>query len=61
MMSTQPEPSEPAQPLGALEHGNGVDLSLIRWMLGLSPEERLAVLQGFTDSAAELMNARPST
>jgi hypothetical protein len=30
------------------------DASLIRWMLALSPEERLAVLQGFVDSAIEL-------
>ncbi|GEM_PF-1979394 len=30
------------------------DTSLIRWMLSLSPEARLAVLQGFVDSAAEL-------
>ena len=35
-----------------------VDLSLIRWMLSLSPEERLAVLQGFVDSATELRNGR---
>lgn len=34
------------------------DASLIRWMLSLSPEERLAVLQGFVDSAAELRNDR---
>jgi hypothetical protein len=31
---------------------DGVDVSLIRWMLSLSAEERLAVLQGFTDSVA---------
>jgi hypothetical protein len=34
------------------------DGSLIRWMLGLSPEERLAVLQGFVDSAMELRDGR---
>jgi hypothetical protein len=33
---------------------DGVDVTLIRWMLSLSPEERLAVLQGFVDSVAEL-------
>jgi len=33
---------------------DGVDVSLIRWMIGLSPSERLDVLQGFADSAAEL-------
>lgn len=33
---------------------DGVDVSLIRWLLGLSPEERLAALQGFVDSVCEL-------
>lgn len=37
--------------------GDG-DASLIRWMLALSPEERLAVLQGFVDSAIELRDGR---
>lgn len=36
---------------------DGVDVTLIRWMLSLTPEERLAVLQGFVDSAAELSGA----
>jgi hypothetical protein len=31
-----------------------VDVSLIRWMLSLSVEGRLAVLQGFVDSVIEL-------
>jgi hypothetical protein len=30
------------------------DDSLVRWMLGLSPAERLQVLQGFVDSISEL-------
>ena len=33
---------------------DGMDVTLIRWMLSLTPEERLAVLQGFTDSVDEL-------
>ncbi len=33
---------------------DGVDVTLIRWMLSLSPEERLDVLQGFADSVAEM-------
>jgi hypothetical protein len=33
---------------------SGVDLSLIRWMLSLSPTERLEALQGFVDSVAAL-------
>jgi hypothetical protein len=34
------------------------DLSLILWMLSLTPEERLQVLQGFVDSVGELRDAR---
>jgi hypothetical protein len=33
---------------------DGVDVSLIRWMLSLTADERLAVLQGFVDSVAAL-------
>jgi len=33
---------------------DGVDLTLIRWMLSLTPAERLAVLQGFVDSVMEI-------
>jgi hypothetical protein len=40
---------------------DGVDVTLIRWMLSLSPEERLAVLQGFVDSVAELTHDPPAT
>ena len=32
------------------------DASIVRWMLGLTPEERLDVLQGFVDSVAALRN-----
>ena len=28
---------------------DGVDVTLIRWMLSLTPAERLAVLEDFTD------------
>jgi hypothetical protein len=35
---------------------DGVDVSLIRWMLSLSADERLAVLQGFADSAAAVID-----
>jgi hypothetical protein len=40
---------------------DGVDVTLIRWMLSLSPDERLAVLQGFVDSVAELTHDSPAT
>jgi hypothetical protein len=32
----------------------GVDLSLIRWMLSLTPRQRLDVLQGFVNSVSVL-------
>jgi len=41
-------------PAPLIDADDGVDVTLIRWMLSLSPEERLAVLQGFADSVAEL-------
>jgi hypothetical protein len=40
---TEPEYSE-----------DGVDLSLIRWMLSLTPEERLQVLQRHVDAIQEM-------
>ena len=43
------------------EPDDGVDVTLIRWMLSLSIEERLAVLQGFTDSVVELTHDSPAT
>ena len=36
---------------------DGVDVTLIRWMLSLSPDERLAVLQGFVDSVVAMTDA----
>jgi hypothetical protein len=36
---------------------DGVDVSLIRWMLSLTADERLAVLQGFVDSVAAVRPA----
>jgi hypothetical protein len=38
------------------DHRNEVDgdAALVSWMLGLTPAERLAVLQGFVDSVSEL-------
>jgi len=38
---------------------DGVDVTLIRWMLSLSPEERLAVLQGFVDSIVAMSDEPP--
>jgi hypothetical protein len=33
---------------------DGIDLTLIRWMLSLTPAERLQVLQQFVDSVEEI-------
>lgn len=33
---------------------DGVDLTLIRWMLSLTPAERLDVLQGFVNAVIEI-------
>ena len=40
---------------------DGVDVSLIRWMLSLSADERLAVLQGFADSVAAVTDESTRT
>lgn len=40
----QPEPADPEY------DENGVDLTLIRWMLDMTPAERLAALQSFADA-----------
>jgi hypothetical protein len=45
----------PARPSGLGEND-----SLIRWMQGLSPAERLQVLQGFVDSVSELRRDQPA-
>jgi hypothetical protein len=45
-----PPPSPPA------ESPDGVDLTLIRWTLSLTPLERLELLQDWVDGLAELRN-----
>jgi hypothetical protein len=37
---------------------DGVDLTLIRWMLSLTPLERLETLQNYAESAWSLQHAR---
>ena len=41
----------------SLYGSDGVDVTLIRWMLSLTPAERLAVLQDFTDFIWEVRTA----
>jgi len=36
------------------EGSDGVDMTLIRWMLSLTPEERLEELQAFADFVREM-------
>lgn len=48
------QPNEPAQPKQAEYGADGVDVSLIRWMLSLTPMERLNVLQRFVNSVEEI-------
>ena len=50
-------PNAPA-PLPAFSP-DGVDLTLIRWMLSLTPAERLAVLQANVRSLQRLRDAIP--
>ena len=45
-------------PASSTTSDDGVDLTLIRWMLGLSSVERLMALQGFADSLFEMRNGR---
>jgi hypothetical protein len=37
-----------------------VDLGLVRWFLGLTPEQRLETLPSFIDFVVEARNARES-
>jgi hypothetical protein len=47
------EPDELCAPDRPAYSPDGVDLTLIRWMLSLTPAERLDVLQDFVDFVME--------
>lgn len=52
------EPSDGAtRPSAAGPEAGGVDVTLVRWMLSLSPSERLSVLQGHVDAVLELRSS----
>jgi len=53
-MSDRDDP-RPAEPV---VNDEGVDLTLIRWSLGLTPLERLRVLEGHMDFAEKVREAR---
>ncbi len=61
-MSDQAADSKPTTTLPAeglpIHSEDGVDLTLIRWMLSLTPRERLQVLQDMIDSITRLRNAQ---
>jgi hypothetical protein len=61
-MPPSPRPSpegseERAEPV-LEESPDGVDLTLIRWTLSLTPLERLELLQDWVDGLAELRHGR---
>ena len=56
-LSPGPAPDDPAAPEPDYDE-NGVDLTLIRWMLSLTPAERLQVLQSNIDAFWRLRGAR---
>jgi hypothetical protein len=53
------ELDEPCAPDEPAYSPDGVDFALIRWMLSLTPAERLDVLQDFIDFAAEVRVRNP--
>jgi hypothetical protein len=54
--SREPEPLPDSFP--PEESPDGVDLTLIRWTLSLTPLERLELLQDWVDGLAELRHGR---
>jgi hypothetical protein len=54
--------AEPPQPMPDVpeleESADGVDLTLIRWTLSLTPLERLELLQDWVDGLTELRRGR---
>ena len=54
-----PDASEASQdPVPPTESPDGVDLTLIRWTLSLTPLERLELLQDWVDGLTELRHGR---
>jgi hypothetical protein len=57
-LTPRPAAANDPVPHGATHDEAGVDLTLIRWMLGLPPRERLRLLQQQINAARRLQNAR---
>jgi hypothetical protein len=51
-------PSGETEEISPTESPDGVDLTLIRWTLSLTPLERLELLQDWVDGLAALRNGR---
>ena len=58
MTSAPDHPSPPGGEPTALAP-DGTDLTLIRWMLSLSPSERLRVLQAHVEAVEAMREANP--
>jgi hypothetical protein len=56
-MAASPDVSSPEPPAYSPD---GVDLTLIRWMLSLTPAERLQVLQQFVQFVLEVRARNPN-
>jgi hypothetical protein len=65
-VSDMPEPPRPrsgpadppVRPAPPAESPDGVDLTLIRWTLSLTPLQRLELLQDWVDGLTELRHGR---
>jgi hypothetical protein len=56
------EPTEPPTEVTESPYdSSGVDVTLIRWMLDMTPAERLQVLQSFVDSTWKARGANDET
>jgi hypothetical protein len=49
---------EPTEAVESPYTSSGVDVTLIRWMLDMTPAERLQVLQSFVDATCKARGAR---
>lgn len=56
--ASQPAPEPSPDHLPPEESPDGVDLTLIRWTLSLTPLERLELLQDWVDGLTELRRGR---
>jgi hypothetical protein len=57
----RPNPKRPTRKLRQTHSEDGVDLTLIRWMLSLTPEERIKALEDNLYSLARLKNGTVTT